>query len=320
MRAIRVQAFGSPEVLQAQDFPTPEPQAGQVRVRVRAAGVNPVEAYIRSGQYATLPPLPWTPGLDGAGIIDAIGAGVDALAVGDRVYVAGSLTGTYAEFCLCETHQAHRLPPGLSFSQGAALGVPYATAFRALFHRARARKGESVLVHGGSGGVGVAVIQLARAAGLRVIASAGSAAGRQLMRDQGAELVLDHGDDNRWAQVAEFTRGHGVDVIVEMRADINLGHDLTALARGGRVVIVGSRGSVTINPRECMAREAEILGVLLWQMSPADYRAAHLALGLGLESGTLSPVIARELPLEQAAEAHQHVLEASAAGKIVLLP
>jgi NADPH2:quinone reductase len=198
------------------------------------------------------------------------------------------------------------------------MGVPYATAYRALFQRARARAGETVLVHGGSGGVGVAAIQLARAAGMKVIATAGSEQGRALVLQHGATQVFDHRDPQRWEAIRDTTHGHGVDVVVEMRADANLGNDLTILARGGRVVIVGSRGTVEVNPRDCMAREAEILGLLLWQMSAADYRAVHAALVAGLEAGTLTPVIARELPLDQAALAHRQVLEPGALGKIVL--
>lgn len=320
MKAISVLEFGGPEVLRIRDRPDPVAGPGQVVVRIRAAGVNPVETYIRAGHYARLPDLPWTPGHDGAGVVEATGAGVDWLQPGDRVYLAGSLSGTHAELALCEAGQVHRLPDGVSFAQGAALGIPAATAFRALFQRGAARAGESVLVHGGSGSVGLAAIQLARAAGLRVYATAGTEAGRQRLREQGAELALDHGQDRQWQQILDATDGRGVDLIIEMLANVNLARDLGVLAPGGRVVVVGNRGTIEINPRDLMARETDIRGVMLWNISTDEYTAIHAGLKRALVDGSLRPVIALELPLEQAADAHEKVMQTGINGKIVLLP
>src|SRR5437867_4443981 len=156
MKAIRVHEFGGPEVLCLEEVPAPRPGAGQVLVRMHAIGVNPVETYIRSGTYARLPELPYTPGNDGAGVIAQVGSDVNEFRAGDRVYTAGSISGTYAEFVLCKTEQVHRLPANVSFAQGAAMGTPYATAYRGLFQRADARPGETVLVHGARRGVGAA--------------------------------------------------------------------------------------------------------------------------------------------------------------------
>ncbi len=320
MKAICVAQFGGPEVLQLRPMAALVPGVGQVVVRVHAAGVNPVESYIRSGNYASLPPLPWTPGHDGAGVVMAVGEGVEALRVGDRVYLAGNLSGTYAEQVLASAQHVHPLPNRLSFGQGAALGIPYATAYRALFQRARVKAGDTVLVHGGSGSVGIATIQLARAAGMRVIATGGTESGRYLAAAQGSHHVLDHHAEAHWQQILDLTEGRGVDVIVEMLANLNLGRDLEVLARGGRVAIVGSRGPVEINPRYAMAREAEILGVMLWQMTADEYAEAHTAIQAGLGSGVVKPVVANELPLEQAAKAHEMVLQAGVGGKIVLIP
>ncbi|HVG18449.1 MAG TPA: alcohol dehydrogenase catalytic domain-containing protein, partial [Blastocatellia bacterium] len=164
MRAIRVHESGGPEVLKLEDVPDLKPGPGQVLVRVRAAGVNPVDTYIRAGTHAVKPALPYTPGMDAAGDVEAVGEGVTRVAIGDRVYVARTLTGAYAEQALCNESQVHPLPRHISYSQGAAVNVPYATAYRALFQRAKAVAGESVLVHGASGGVGIASVQLARAA------------------------------------------------------------------------------------------------------------------------------------------------------------
>src|SRR5215831_2311532 len=170
MRAIVVREFGGPEVLRLDQVPDPSPGADEVLVRVRAAGVNPVDVYIRSGTYARKPPLPYVPGSDGAGEIERAGANVKSWRAGDRVYIAGfggkpGGAGTYAERVVCAPSQIYRLPERCSFAQGAALGVPYATAYRALFHRAAGRAGETVLVHGATSGVGLAAVQIARAHG-----------------------------------------------------------------------------------------------------------------------------------------------------------
>lgn len=320
MKAIRIHEFGGPEVLRLKDVPEPKPAAGQVLVRVRAAGVNPVDTYIRSGVHAVKPELPYTPGLDAAGEVEAVGEGVTRFQTGQRVYTAGSLTGTYAELTLCEESQCHPLPERVSFAQGAGIFTPYVTAYRALFQRAKALPGEVVLVHGASGGVGTAAVQLARAAGLRVVGTAGTEEGRRLVSEQGAHEVLDHRAPDYLGQLEGLTGGRGVDVIVEMLANVNLDRDLSVLAKGGRVVVVGSRGTVEINPRQAMTRDAAILGLTLFNISPQELQSIHAALGAGLEAGTLRPVVGRELRLAEAARAHEEVLKPGAYGKIVLIP
>jgi NADPH2:quinone reductase len=291
---------------------------------MRAAGVNPVDAYIRSGTYARKPPLPYTPGSDGAGEVERIGAGVTHVAPGDRVYVGGYGTtaggaGTYAERALCSTSQVYRLPTRASFAQGAALGVPYATAYRALIQHAKAIPGETVFIHGATGGVGIAAVELARARGLSVIASGGTDAGLALARAHGADVIVNHRAPGYMDDVLRATGGRGVDVIVEMAAHINLDHDLTVLAKHGRVVVVGSRGPVEINPRNAMGRDAVVIGMTLFNATERDLVEIHAALAAGLSNGTLSPAIGREFPLAEAARAHEAVLESGALGKIVLV-
>jgi NADPH:quinone reductase len=320
MKAIRVNEFGGPEVLKTEEVPEPKPSAGQVLVRVRAAGVNPVDTYIRGGAHAVKPRLPYTPGLDAAGEVEAVGEGVTRFSPGQRVYTAGSLTGTYAELALCEESQCHVLPERVTFAQGAGVFTPYVTAYRALFSRANARPGETVLVHGASGGVGTAAVQLARAAGLRVVGTAGTDEGRRLVAEQGAHEVLDHRAPDYLEQLGGLTGGRGVDVILEMLANVNLDKDLGALAKGGRVVVIGSRGTVEINPRQLMTRDASVLGLTLFNASAEELLSIHAALGAGLEAGTLRPVVGRELPLAEAARAHEEVLKPGAYGKIVLIP
>jgi len=319
MKAIRVHEFGGPEVLRLEEVPTPRPGPGQVLVRMHAIGVNPVETYIRTGTYAYKPTLPYTPGNEGAGIVEEIGSDVNEVKPGDRVYTARSVSGTYAEFAVCTTEQVHRLPANVSFAQGAAMGTAYATAYRGLFQRADAKPGETVLVHGASGGVGTAAVQMARARGLRVFGTAGTDNGRKLAREQGAQEVFDHHAPDHFEQIMKATGGRGVDVIVELLANVNLGKDLTILAKGGRVVVIGSRGRVEIDPRDTMQRDADIRGMGMPNTPPAELASIHAALVAGLENGTLRPVIGKEFPLAEAVQAHRAVTEPGAMGKIVLV-
>jgi NADPH2:quinone reductase len=320
MKAIRVHKFGEPEVMRLEDVPDPQPDATQVVVRVQAAGVNPVETYVRSGAYARQPELPYTPGSDAAGTVEAVGDGVRHLKSGDRVYIDASVTGTYAELALCETAHVHALPEQINFAQGAALGVPYVTAHRALFGRANARAGEAVLVHGATGGVGIAAVQLARAAGMIVTGTGGTEDGRKLVAREGAHHVLDHHAEGYLQELMKLTEGRGVDVIVEMLANVNLDRDLSILARFGRIVVVGNRGRVEIDPRQAMGRDASIHGMTAFNITTEERASIHAALIAGLEAGTLRPVVGKELSLAEAARAHREVLEAGAFGKIVLVP
>ena len=321
MRAVRISEFGGPEVLKLQDVPDPRPDSGQVLIRVKAAGVNPVDTYIRAGVYPRKPNLPYTPGTDAAGTVEAVGPSVKRFKAGDRVYTSGTITGAYAELTVAEESRVHPLPSKISFQQGAALGIPYGTAFRALFQRAHVKAGETLLVHGASGGVGIAAVQLARAFGMTVVGTAGTEKGLALVTSHGAHQVADHRTPDYEKQIMNFTGGRGVDVIAEMLANVNLAKDLTMLApSGGRIVIIGNRGSIELNPRDAMMREATMLGMTMWLASPADIAEIHAALYAGLENGTLRPVIGHELPLGEVVRSHQQVLEPGAYGKIVLLP
>jgi NADPH:quinone reductase len=319
MKAIRVNEFGGPEVMSLEEGPDLQPGPGQVVVNVKAAGVNPVDTYIRSGQYAKRPALPYTPGMDSGGVVESVGEGVSGVAVGDRVYTAGAVSGTYAEQVLCNESQVHPLPEHVSYQQGAAMGVPYGIAYRALFNRAVAKAGETVLVHGATGGVGVAAVQLARAAGLRVVATGGTEKGLKLVLEQGAHYVVNHKAPEHLEEVVSLNRGRGVDVILEMLANVNLGNDLKILDQGGRVVVIGSRGTVEIDPRDAMSRDASILGAVLFNASEHELAGIHAALVAGLENRTLRPVIRREIPMSEAPQAHREVMESAGYGKIVLV-
>ncbi|MCF6178210.1 MAG: NADPH:quinone reductase [Geopsychrobacter sp.] len=312
MKAIQVQQFGAPEVLQLVEIDHLRPTADQILVRVHASGVNPFDTYLRSGVYPVLPDLPWTPGFDGAGKINALGAEVEGFTVGDRVWLSGSLTGTAAEFALCSPDQVHPLSDDISFAIGASLGIPAAAAWRALFIRGCAKPGETVLIHGASGVAGQATVQLARAAGLRVLGTAGNRAGKQVVLDAGAHDVYLHGD--------EGLSREKIDLIIEMLANHNLETDLQLLAPGGRVVIVGSRGRIEIDPRLTMGKEIDVRGMSLFAATAQEKEMTFAAIGAALEVGVLCPRIAAERPLSEAAQTHEMVLKDLVQGKILLRP
>jgi len=320
MKAIRVSAYGGPEVMKLEEVPAPQPGAGQVVVRNHAVGVNPVDTYLRSNTDNRGPKLPYTPGSDAAGVVEAVGSGVSSVKVGDRVYVGGSVSGAYAELSLCAEGQVHPLPAGTTFAQGAAVNVPYATAYHALFNRGHGQPGETVLVHGASGGVGIGAVQLARARGLTVIGTAGTERGRRLVIEQGAHHALDHTSADYLDELMRLTDNRGVDVVLEMLANANLAKDLGVIAMRGRIVVIGNRGATEINARMAMNKDAAILGMALFHASPAQLAGIHAALVEGLGNSTLRPIVGQELPLGQAPRAHEAVMAPGHHGKIVLVP
>ncbi|MBX3289395.1 MAG: NADPH:quinone reductase [Acidobacteria bacterium] len=320
MKAIVVREFGGPEVMKAEEVETPAPNASQVLVKIESAGVNPVDTYIRSGIHAIRPDLPFTPGKDGAGTVAAVGEAVAKFAPGDRVFLTGTLTGTYAEYVLCNEDQLEILPDNVSFEAGASVWIPYATAYRALFQRGRAANGEIVLIHGASGAVGIAAIQWAKNAGLTVIGTASSAEGKQLASENGADAVFDHTDEGHFAAIKEFTGGKGVDLVIEMLANENLERDFEALAMYGRIIVVGNRGSLQFTPRLAMTKDADILGMTLFNAPPDKMAEIKTAIYDGLKQGFLKPVVGKTFPLAEAAAAHHAVINDKAFGKIVLIP
>jgi len=319
MKAILVREFGSPDVLKLEEVRTPKPAAGEVLVRIHAAGVNPYDTYMRAGTYPRKPPLPYTPGSDGAGVVEAVGEGVKPVKRGDRVYTTQTLSGAYAEYALALEHQVDPLPAKISFGQGAGVWVPYGTAYHALYHSAKAHASETVLVHGASGGVGIAAVQIARSMGLTVLGTAGTPTGLEIAKREGAHQVFDHRKTGYQEKILKATGNRGVDIILEMLANVNLAYDTKLLAKDGRVVVIGNRGEVTINARELMMRRASIRAFTLWDITAAEEADIHAGLIAGLENGTLRPVVGKELPLAEAARAHKEILEPGASGKIVLV-
>lgn len=321
MKAVRVHTFGGPEVLQLDtNVPLPDVGAEEILVRVKAVGVNPVETFIRVGADSNLPVCPFILGFDCAGLVESTGAHVTNFKPGDRVFTSRTTSGAYAEFTSAPARFVHPLPESLTYAQGAALAIPYLAAYRALVHRGRARAGEKVLVHGASGGVGVATVQLAKAYGMTVFGTAGTAEGRKIVSSAGAHFVFDHRDPAYLDRIRHTCGNSGISLIIEMAADKHLGHDLSLLSVRGRVVIVGGRGNVDMNPRDVMSREADLLGLRLFQSSENELQEAHAAIQAGIEAGWLRPIVGKEYFLEQAAKAHHDLIYGHGAiGKMVLL-
>ena len=318
MKAIVVRQYGAPDVMKIEDVPTPEQSGSQVLVKIVAAGVNPVDTYMRTGNHAHAPKLPYTPGKDGAGIVEKVGGHATKFKPGDRVYTADTLTGTYAEYAVCNEDQLGRLPDNVSFEQGAGIWTPYATSYRALFQKAVAKAGEIVLIHGASGGVGIAAVQWAKNRGLTVFGTASSDEGKRLVGEQGADGVFDHSADGYLAEIKEQTGDRGVDIIIEMLANVNLQKDFEVLAMLGRITVVGNRGSLEFNPRAAMTKDATIYGMSLFNSPQSARDEIHAAIFKGLSEGFLDPIIGQVFPLADAPNSHQAVIGHKASGKIIL--
>ncbi len=321
MKAIRAHAFGGPEVLQLDEIDAPTAGPGEVVIDIKAAGVNPADTYMRGGAYAIVPDLPYIPGGDAGGVVSAVGAGVTKFSVGDRV-ACGTARGftmqeCYAEQVVRAEGDVVALPDRVSFAQGAALGVPYATAHYGLFARGGAKAGETVFIHGASGAVGTAAIQLAKRAGLKVIGSAGTKKGMELVLAEGADVAVNHTAEGYIDTVRESSDG-GPQLILEMLANVNLAADLDLVAKYGRIIIIGNRGEITINPRLTMMKELDVRGLALFNGTRAQMETIMDDLMAGLADGSLNPIIGTEMRLADATAAHIKVLEPGAHGKLVL--
>ena len=324
MKAIRAHSFGGPEVLQLEELDDPVPGRGEVVVDVHAAGINPADTYMRSGTYAIVPKLPYTPGGDAGGVISAIGEDVLTHSVGDRVFVGTALsfdlTGCYAEKVKRKASEVMPLPEGVSFAEAAVFGVSYPTAHYALFERGGASAGETVFIHGASGSVGTSAIQLAKRAGLVVIGSGGTSKGLDLIHAEGADHAVDHTAKGYVDEVTQLTGGKGPDLILEMLANVNLAADMDLAAKFGRIVVIGNRGEITVNPRVAMMKDLDIRGTVLWNATAEQVAPMMVDILNGVAEGALRPIIGRQMPLAEAPAAHVAVLKPGAYGKIVLVP
>lgn len=323
MKAIVMKEFGGPEVLKYVDVPDPVPEANEVLIKLAFCGVNPNETYVRTGTYNFYKPeLPYTPGYDGAGVIEKVGAGVTHVKVGDRVFVAALLakrnTGTYAQKVVCDADSVHKLPDFISFEEGASFGIPAMAAYRALSHRAHIKAGEIVMIHGAEGGVGSLAVQMAKAVGAIVIGTGTTPEGLDIVRSFGADYAIYHLKADNQDELMELTKGKGPDVIIEFLANVNLQTDLKVIAKYGRIVVVGNRGTIEINPRLAMANESTILGMALWNAPANEYRESLFALRAFMQSGAVRAKVGKQLLLKDAAQAHNEIINGLAKGKMIL--
>ena len=320
MKAIRVEAFGGPEVLQLREASMPKPAANQVLMKVKSVGVNPLDTYIRAGTYANKPSLPFIPGNDCAGVVEQVGGDVKQFKPDDHVFTSLALTGSYAQYTVANCDSVYPLSSLLSFQQGAALGIPYLTAYRGLFHKGKAKPGETVLVHGASGGCGIAAVQFAKIHGMTVIGTAGTDEGMECVKKAGAHFVFNHHHTDYIKQIVEIANGGaGPDLIFENAAHINLGNDLEILSPSGRVIVVGGRKAIQINPRDTMRNESSVTGLNLFKASKEELKESHATIQAGMEAGWLRPIVGKEFLLSQASAAHEEIINGHGAiGKMVL--
>lgn len=323
MKAIQIKEFGGPEVLEFSEIVVPAISHDDVLVKLYAAGVNPNDAYVREGNYAFLiPELPYTPGFDGAGIVEAVGGNVEHVKPGDRVFVCGVIaarnTGTYAQKVAVSANAVRPLPDHISFEEGAALGIPALAAYRALFQRAGIREGETVLIHGASGGVGTLAVQMAKGAQATVIGTASTKEGKELLLSLGADAAIDHVTDANRDALIELTDGAGPDVILEFLANVNLETDLQIIAKYGRIVIIGNRGSIEITPRFAMAKESNLYGMAVFNASVEENEVALQEIAAFLQYGILKPSVGEVYDLEEARTTHEIVLTKKGSGKMIL--
>lgn len=318
MRAVRFHEHGGADVLTVDDVETPDPGPGEVVVDAAAVGVNPVDTYFREGAYP-VPHLPFVPGSDLAGTVSAVGEGVERFEAGDRVFGTGlgnGMSGSYAEQVAAPADFLARLPDGASFEAGAALALVGTTAWRAFVHHAKVEPAETVLIHGGSGGVGHVAVQLAETMGARVLATASEAFHGDL-RELGAEEAFDYRRDDLVDAVAA---AGAPDVILDTHMDRYLQFNADVAATGARVVGIGNdtgEGGFT-NIGVTKGKELRYQFMSMYNTAEKDRVLARLA--TLLERGAVEPVVHETYGLDEAGEAQRAVLEDSFLGKLVLVP
>lgn len=323
MRAVEISKPGPPEVLKPVERPDPTPAAGEVRIRVAAAGVNRPDILQRRGAYPPPAGASDLPGLEVAGVVDAVGSGVIEWRTGDRVcaLLAG---GGYATLCTVPALQCLPIPQGMDFVSAAAIPETFFTVWTNVFDRGRLRAGETALFHGGSSGIGTTAIQLAAARGARVLATAGSDEKCRACEQLGAQRAINYRTEDFVEVIKQVTAGRGVDLILDIVGGEYIARDLVSLAVEGRLVVIGFMGgdSATIDFRRILGRRLTITGSTLRPRSPAEKGEIAAALRREvwplLDSGAVKPIVYRTFPLDDAAGAHQLMESSEHVGKIVL--
>jgi len=320
MKAIVAEKPGDADVLRVKEVKKPEANGDQVCVKIHVIGVNPIDTYIRQGVMGKVE-NDYILGIDAAGVVDSVGPNVTRFKKGDRVWIFhphNNGAGTYAEFCAVPEDYVFPLPDNASFKNGAALGVPFLTAANALFDVARGKPGETILIHGASGGVGLPAVQFAKNHGMTIIGTASTEEGLKLVKDSGAHHALNHRSNDYTQKIMEITNGKGPDVILEMLANVNLQKDMEMIARGGRIAVIGSRGKAEVEPGALMMKMASVHGILLLYVPIEMIKVGAARVTTGLEQGWLKPVVGKEYTMQQAAEAHKEQIQGKAKGKIVI--
>lgn len=322
MKAMHVREFGGPEVMVLEEAEEPTPSAGEILARVRAAGVNPVDTTFRSGAHPLSKSLalPWTPGIDAAGEVLAVGEGAEGFSPGDRVFGAAS-SGSYAEKAILNSSRTARLPDNLSFEEGASFPVVLYTAYYALIYKARVKAGETVLIHAGAGGVGCMAIQIAKAAGARVITTVSSPDKTEFCRGFGADVVVNYREEDFAERCLAETGGRGVDAVIEMVAAENFDADCRAVKKYGCVVVLGAGtgknpvGAVNYPP--FYSKDIDVRGMSLFNSDPV-FPEMIRQLDLLLAEGGVRAAVGETMPLAEAARAHETLMTGKVFGKIVL--
>lgn len=324
MRALTCQTYGPPETLEVQDLPTPIPGAGEVLLRVQAAGVNYPDALIVAGQYQVKPPLPFVPGAEAAGIIEAVGENVTHLQVGQPV-AAYTGTGAFATHLVVPANQVIALPPGFPLETAAVLPLAYGTVMHALVQRGELKAGETLLVLGAAGGVGLAAVMIGKALGATVIAGVSSDEKGQVARQAGADHVINYASQDLRPALKEVTGGTGPDVIFDP-----VGGDLAepafrSIAWGGRYLVIGfAGGDIPRLPLNLpLLKGASIVGVFWGDFARRDPRAnaANMAqLAAWIAGGQVRPLVSARYSLEDAPRAMRDLLERRVTGKVIVTP
>lgn len=319
-----VTAWGEPSDLRYGELPDPEPAAGEVVVEVRAIGCNFPDILMVQGKYQVKPPFPFSPGHEVAGLVRQVGAGVTRLRSGQRV-LAMLGWGGYAERVLAPAARVFPIPDAMSFEEAAAFSLVYQTAYCALVHRAAIRAGEWLLVHGAAGGVGLAAVQLGRALGARVIATAGTAEKLEIARQSGADALINYRTEAWVDRVKALTGGAGADVVYDPVGGDVFDDSTRCLAFEGRLLVIGFAGGriPSIAANRILLKNVSVVGVHwgLYQQrdSPLvdEWMAALMAL---YEKRQIRPVIFRTFPLRDAAQALRTIADRESHGKVVLIP
>ena len=329
MQLIQFEKPGPPAVMQYLDVPIPEPGAGEVLIRARAIGVGMPDCLIRAGTYSVMPPLPATPGTELAGVIEKVGSGVTTRKIGERVYTTARERphrgGHYAEYVATPAEATFLLPDTVDFEAAAAL-ANYQVAYHIFNDGLRLRKGETVLIYAAAGGMGNALIDLAKAAGFNVIGVVSSEEKARFVRDLGADHIINRKETKVGDRVNEITRGRGVEAIIDPVAGAAFPENIERLAPCGTLLIYGALGGkapLDLLPTPRLRRNSPAVRqftIHTWDHLVEERRAGMRALIAMLAAGTLHPRIHARLPLREAVRAHEMLESGVVIGKLVLLP